>query len=220
MDFDMNMLISCRIDYSDDQLTVFFGTEKKKFMIHKEALCSRSEYFARMCAGEWQENQKDILYLDDFEATTFATYAHWVYTGSIAFDMDSPLAQPAVWLQFSKLWVLGDYLSDSALCNTLLDIRTARVTASPVVMDINDTTLTYVFEHSPAGCVLRQFFIDILLAIVDKQHFEKYGASYPVELLRGIVSGNACEITARWPLLPVEPKCKYHIHKEGETTCT
>ncbi|CAN9298872.1 unnamed protein product [Alternaria alternata] len=60
-------------------VAIAIGPNKKVFRLHKDILCSESEYFCTAYNGLWKEAVEGVT-LEDVEVEVFSIFVHWLYT--------------------------------------------------------------------------------------------------------------------------------------------
>jgi hypothetical protein len=65
--------------YGSEKVSLFVGSEKTAYVVHKELLCRKSEYFDRMFNGKFQEARTGCAYFPEDKAQTFYVLLYWVY---------------------------------------------------------------------------------------------------------------------------------------------
>ena len=58
---------------------IFVGAQKTKFHLHRDLLCSRSDYFRACFEGDFKEAQQDELYLPEDNIESFELFVTWLY---------------------------------------------------------------------------------------------------------------------------------------------
>lgn len=61
---------------------LYVGPERKKFTVHKDLACDRSEYIKMALEGNFQES-KEGLYLPDDDVGAFELFLSWMYGGEV-----------------------------------------------------------------------------------------------------------------------------------------
>ena len=60
-------------------IDVFVGAEQKKFHLHRDLLCDRSEYFKACFEGNFKEAQQKELFLPEEDIESFDLFVRWLY---------------------------------------------------------------------------------------------------------------------------------------------
>jgi len=68
-----------------ETISVFVGTERTQYVVHKQLLCNKVPYFSKLLNGSFSESKAGkIVLTDDMEdLPTFALFLHWLYSGSV-----------------------------------------------------------------------------------------------------------------------------------------
>lgn len=209
-----------RPDYSTDVIVVLVGFEEKKFTVHKDRLCKRSEFLQAACAGGWKEDLENTVRLPETEPPIFNLYVHWLYTGT--FDVSLIAAKSraieVIYASYSDLadaWVLGNFLLDEAFANQAVDhflIRSADDTVIPCAKDC-----TSIWNRIPTGSGLQRLLLDVIASWIHPSNLEKSAAIFPFDMVKDL----ALRYVKRAPRCPlrVEDRYKYHSHEDSEETC-
>lgn len=70
-------------------MTIFVGADKEKFVVHKDLICSKSEYFRAAFAGRFKEAEEEEMRFENVSPAVFRTVINWVYTGLLEFENGS-----------------------------------------------------------------------------------------------------------------------------------
>lgn len=60
-------------------VNISVGPKRKKYHVHKDLLCNRSEYFRAMFQGGYKETQTKEVFLVDEEASVMELFVTWIY---------------------------------------------------------------------------------------------------------------------------------------------
>ena len=60
-------------------VNIFVGAERKKFHLHSDLLCNRSDYFRTCFVGDFKEAQQKELSLPEDDAESFELFVTWLY---------------------------------------------------------------------------------------------------------------------------------------------
>lgn len=91
-------------------ITVTASSENRRFFIHSLILAKSSAFFEAAVKREWKEGQQHEIRLPEDDATTFKTYAEWLYTGTVGVNI---AATSETYVELAKLYVLGEKLIDA-----------------------------------------------------------------------------------------------------------
>jgi hypothetical protein len=79
----------------------------KRYWIHRQLLCRRSEYFDRLFNGGFRESTDETMHKPDVDPRTFDVFVHWLYTQELPRDFQLP-GEPDKPLRFLHLLYLAD----------------------------------------------------------------------------------------------------------------
>lgn len=171
-------------------VTVFVGEEKKRFILHQNAVCARSKFFKAACSNRWREGQERVVQLPEVEVTTFQSYCHWIYSDDLpeyTCTMDSDTRDKNLEQKLTiKLYLLGDTLDDVELRNK----TTSRLFASMRSLEMLPTpaNMKLIYESTPSGSLLRKMLVDAWISRADRSYFTEHVEQNPAELVQEIAA--------------------------------
>jgi len=68
---------------------IFVGPKRKKYHVHKELLCNRSEHFRAMFQGGYKETQTKEVFLIDEDASAVELFVTWIYGTTLRGPMNA-----------------------------------------------------------------------------------------------------------------------------------
>lgn len=223
-----------------EHVDVVVGQDKQLFTVHKEEICSRSEFFRAACSAKWSkstETEKGPIELPEEDPFVFDMHLHVVYKDRV--DVGS-LLEPIPgeedipeedWVdsRLVKTYLLADRLCDCQSANLIIDDLIELYAENdacpyPQVTSIvaNNTT-----QDSP----LRQAFIDFLAYESGQSLIKKTCAeeSIPREFICDVLirkakigsvhrNGRVAEAFDR-RYVSKQKKCHYHQHDDSYPIC-
>ena len=111
-------------------MTVLVGKDKKEYLLHRCFAPKTSEFFEKALSGNWKESEDKTIKIHDFEPDVFDDYLQWVYTSVVPIETGSILESSESGKlaeirkrrnQLTDLYVLGYFLLDTSLRNTIVD---------------------------------------------------------------------------------------------------
>jgi hypothetical protein len=72
----------------------------------------------KVLSNGWKEAEEQRIRLLETQAATLEVYLHWMYTGHLIVELTQT---ESVSLQCVKLYILGDYLSDTVFCEAVVE---------------------------------------------------------------------------------------------------
>ena len=105
------MLTQGRWDYAEE-IVIFIGDKAKRFVIHKNVVCSTSSFFKAACGGTWKESKEKAIKLPEVDEDANLAYSivHAAKrVGAAAFDA------------ILKSYILGDFFDDKRFYNALVN---------------------------------------------------------------------------------------------------
>ncbi|KAK5329035.1 hypothetical protein LTR70_000871 [Exophiala xenobiotica] len=104
-------------------VTIFVGPKRKKYLIHKDLLCAKSEYFRASLSENWTEGKKNEVYWND-ECDTIEVVeemTNWLYGRHLELDVSKQgtLRHVLMCYSFADKRIMVDFK------NTLTDVLRA-----------------------------------------------------------------------------------------------
>jgi hypothetical protein len=101
------------------------GEEAKTFSLHRNVICSHTQFFNTANKGKLKAGETDRVYLEDVEPHVFGLLFFWMYSGGsflqrqVGERQEDTLNQTPT--QLAKLWVLANNLRMPKLQNAVID---------------------------------------------------------------------------------------------------
>lgn len=161
------------------------------------------------------------------DVESFASYVHWIYTGTIKIKADEPDAEKkdgvTIQLALIRLYIAADTLSDMALRNATIDRMIAtcnNVTPGP-------TRVTLVYDNTPDGSKLRQLMTDYYLNYTDLETFKEKGEKFPKAFLVDVLCNKMNHpntalnrLSSPIAIARSQKSCRYHEHGDQLPECS
>lgn len=174
-------------------VTVLAGGSEEPFIVHRDILCKKSEFFKSACSPEWLRGQERRIRVPLVEPTIFELYAHWLYSDKVEVELDmletnagaieaglcnsdecslqlSDAPENEALEEHNKaetLQLTQLYVAADMLLDKELKLRVmdemARRTGHHRLKLTSDTLL-YVYANTTRGCGLRLFVFDRFLS--------------------------------------------------------
>jgi len=142
-------------------VTILVGSQKHKFIAHKDFLTYYSEYF-RACLGErFTEAENRVVELDHTEPEAFRHLMDWIYKQDIQSVAERQIEAIGASVQdvageYMDLWILADYLLIPELQNLVLEKLSEH---KPAVLCPD--VISHVYSNTGEGSMLRKFALDL-----------------------------------------------------------
>lgn len=133
-----------------DEVTVLVGPtdSERRFCFHEDVLCAHSKFFRAALSNGFKEEREMIVRLLEVDSEVFCTYTQWAYSGQIVSisperlehdDEEDDEASDLTGRAYTELYILGEYLEDTQLCNAVLSLMIQsfvdqRVSPSPLMI--------------------------------------------------------------------------------------
>lgn len=101
------------------------GEEAKTFTLHRDVICSHTQFFDTANKEKLKEGETDRVYMEDIEPHVFGLLFFWIYSGGsflqrkVGERQENTLNQTPT--KLAKLWVLANRLRMPQLQNAVID---------------------------------------------------------------------------------------------------
>lgn len=132
---------------------IFVGPNQKKFHLHHDLVCHRSNYFRACFAGNFKEAQQKKIYLPEDDVESFDLLVGWLYGAplkKISSKDDLPV--------YFALAVAADKFCLEHLFNETMDNILRFHRTFPVFIDYQ--VLSYVFHNIPGEHPILRFLVN------------------------------------------------------------
>ena len=160
-----------------------------------------------------------MIKLPEADLEAFKVYIHWLYSATLDTTlMIEPInSAPPAYLNLTKLWVLGNFVSDHVFTNSVIDRLLLKLALLPGHA-VSGQTLQYIWEHTPQNCGIQRLFIEATAARTAENHIETWKNEILREILLDLSKRYASgRTTKKSPTFA--DRCKYHTHENGEPKC-
>ena len=142
-------------------VTIFVGSKKKMFVLHKKLICTEAPYFDKMFNGNFEEAKTQECHLEEEEPFAFEVFVAYVYTKHFPDDVKEVTGVLAQFEPIVKFYVLADKLlmSKEAKTAALDAFIKARVSSG---MLLNEVTTRFILSQTANDCPLRKLAMDML----------------------------------------------------------
>ena len=150
---------------------IYVGAERKKFRLHRDVLCGRSDYFKACFEGNFNEAQQKELSLPEDDIKSFALFVGWMYGGFLK-RVNSKDEIPA----YFRLVVFANKLCLEYLQNEAMDCILRFHRTNPVGIDYQ--TLHYLYENTSNQDCIRLYSLAIVAWAAVSEHWVGLPESY------------------------------------------
>lgn len=153
---------------TEQMVDIYVGAERKKFHLHRELLCNRSDYFKGWFEATIDEALEREIDMPEYNTKSFTLFTGWLYGGSLKSigSKDEMRTYFALAIFADKFFL--EHLQNEAMDHILRFHRTNRV-----CMDIQ--TLRYIYENTSDQDIIREF----PLALAAWMALSKYEVGLP-----------------------------------------
>ncbi len=133
---------------------IFVGTERKRFHLHRDLLCDRSDYFKACFSGNFKEAQQNELSLPEDNVESVCLLVRWLY-GAPLKKMSSNDDLPV----YCALIILANKLLLEHLQNETMDYVLRFHRTNPVSIDFD--TLHNIYQNTSDQDRFRKYLVSL-----------------------------------------------------------
>ena len=207
---------------------IFVGTERKKFHLHRDLLCDRSDYFKACFSGNFKEAQQKKLSLPEDNAESFGLLVKWLY-GAPLKKMSSNDDLP----EYCALIILANKLLLEHLHNEAMDSMLRFHRMNPASIDVE--SLHNIYQNTSDQERVRKYLVSLAAWTTASKKIFFLSADYQ-RLIREVgdfavdytvcLSAYYAASTRGYDIAKFDPRkasnCGYHKHNStpicGETS--
>jgi hypothetical protein len=209
------------------------GSEEAKYVLHKNFVCSKSDFFRAAMEGEWKESKEKVVRLPNVQPATFTIYIGWIYAGildlqsepeppqrSSASKVPNPEVANATFDTLVDAYALGEMVQDAGFRNGLVNELIKAVEGFSVIPSA--TTVSGMWIKVSEGSKLARLMVDYWCSCnYSKKPYRDSRAGLPSGFMAEMAAVSVEEIdTGRAKRRPINrPKCFYHDHKTDADKC-
>ncbi|TVY34855.1 hypothetical protein LSUB1_G005411 [Lachnellula subtilissima] len=146
------LILTCNINPTE-LITLAFGPEKIKFVVHKEFACYHSPVLKAALNSNFIEGQTQTYTLKEPRETTGRVFVHWLYSQQLLDHDDwEPKKLQDKHLILIQLHMLADKLRIPRLQNAIIHLLHQHVQESKLLLI---STLKFVYKETETGSLLR-----------------------------------------------------------------
>lgn len=166
----------------DDIIVVLVGEEEKRFTVHKDIICEKSDFFQDACSQLSRKGQEIVVRLPHLRAPyMFPVYMNWTYTNDMTIDkLASLLDECYVGKELVELYLLGDVLKDVKLRNKTLRLLYLHFKECNTVLTTEQCRI--VWEHTTSDSSIRKMVVDHIATVMAPGLFREMRAELPTDL--------------------------------------
>lgn len=152
-----------------DTVAVFVGPWETKFSVHKDFLCEVSVYFRAALTGDFEEAEKEEIFLAEQDDDVFEIFVDWLYTKTMKTDSVTIKKGKCVeWETAVKIYVFGQYIQCARLCNDLLDTIWGILLQYRNYTVPDDYIIRLIYAETPQECGFRKLIASLFVWSEDK----------------------------------------------------
>ena len=132
---------------------VVVGEDETEFTVHTDVASRSSKFFRAALSSGWKESLQNHVTLKNITSINFGYYLQWLSTNDHKFLVELSL------LTFVQLYILGDFLDDSAFRTCLLNHFVKK--AVDILICPGGAVVTAAWEQTPRDSPLRKVIVEI-----------------------------------------------------------
>lgn len=105
-------------------MTLYVGTKRKEFLVHKRLLCQATDYFDKAFNSTFKEGVESVMYLPDDNPGTIGIFIHWLYRNTIALGESMSYTY-----ELYDLYIFAEKICHEELKNKTIEVITATARA-------------------------------------------------------------------------------------------
>ena len=202
----------------DTIVTVIVGEKKRVFKIHKNLLCSSSEFFKATLDGKFKEAEEREINLEEEDPQTFERVVLWIYSGSLLEKNET--STTLGYADLLKIYVFAEARCMTELQNDTIDVIIRRVQKSRLVIILCAEVSLYMTTTNSSP--IRRLAADMVACNGELQEAEWKMFNWPKQALMDLAlafwrsrkAGYYGQRVDWWVC-----RCDYHIHAPTESRC-
>jgi hypothetical protein len=210
-----------------EMVNLYVGPGKRKFLVHKEILCSKVLYFEKMFKGGFEEATKNEATFPEDDAESFDLLLSWVYHDSIrrlvVLRKDS-INEGVVIMSWTpiKFYMLTEKFCLSVLQDRIVNIYLEYLDRENKLPSVIGMAMTY--STTPTGNPFRKFITRSFYWVMDSSS-KLINPNWPTHALAKLMRDQ--EDLAEEVLTLIRtgvkasdprtlPRCEFHCHGKDE----
>ncbi|EDN97948.1 predicted protein [Sclerotinia sclerotiorum 1980 UF-70] len=136
-----------------EKVTLYVGSKRKKYIVHKRILCDQSEFFNAGFNGGFKEATEGEMYLPEDDPTAVANLIEYLYRGSLPRCREDGGSD-----KVRNLYYLAEKIGISSLMDKLMDLMAVpRIQQTGHLVGYGSDTIKEIYDHTHEESKLRLF---------------------------------------------------------------
>jgi hypothetical protein len=193
---------------SSDIINLFVEPKRKKYHVHKDLICERSEYFQKAFQPiTLKESLEGGIYFPEDVPEAFDLFVRWLYTSEL--DNADSITDEKL-LNYAHLYVLADKVCLGQLQNAAID----RNISWAGISFFSPSFIKSVYEMTPQDSVMRALMVDEVISleenILDAEEAFRSNNDFAGDLICALADEERDRIA---PFKQDDACDKYHSHR-------
>lgn len=184
--------------------------------MHKELLCSVSDYFTAALKGNFKEAAEHRIEFPEEKPWIFERFQLWLYFKQVLDEGETP--SNLSFYRLKALYIFAECRSIPRLQNHVVDLMIQKSALDKSITTPGVSTVT-VYSTWARSFPLRRLLVDLVVyygSFNQSWRWEDESKDYLVDLIRGFgVVQNEKKPKDLW-----KHRCDYHIHADCEPRCS
>ncbi|CAD6441483.1 fb9c511d-125a-416a-99e0-912d3ab13f02 [Sclerotinia trifoliorum] len=137
----------------DEIVTLYVGSKRKKYIVHKRILCDQSEFFDAGFNGGFKEATEGKMYLPEDDPIAVADLIEYLYRGSLPRCREDGGSE-----KVRNLYYLAEKIGLLSLMDKLMDLLAVpRIQQTGHLVGYGSNAIKEIYDHTHEGSKLRLF---------------------------------------------------------------
>jgi hypothetical protein len=163
----------------DEIVTLYVGSKRKKFTVHKKLLCDRCKFFSTAFKSGFHETKTGAMNLPEDYPNTVASLIDFLYRGTLPKTPQTSNYRPIL-----RLYFLAEKLCMPALTNILMD-RIQYLHRTRNEAGFVDENIKKIYDNTRVGSKLRLYCAVCVVCSVAKRERSDEWAAEKEEMFLG-----------------------------------
>ena len=172
-----------------DQISVLVGHGGQLFLVHKDIICAKSDFFSAARSERWQRGSQQTIRLPDVDPSVFQSYLSWVYSTSLniaeltnEYIQSIPESRQDV-AKYIELYLVEDVLGDVRLRNKAIQTLVRDTSGIPYY-----STLNRLWDKTPEKSPIREMIVRRATLRTPRVYLSSNLTKYPEDFVQQLAA--------------------------------